>query len=304
MKTIPGTWRRLACLVPVMGLLQFTVGCLWTPQIETELHNSSRGIVSLRTLADDSLPTDHPVIISPTTMEQILRGAHTFRDPRLIEGLITDDDKPKRLFSQSQIAFLAPLLTSALGQATPEENVFFQCSAEFEGAPPIEGSILVHDSTLFFTWSESLSKPKVLAKQHRQPGMLMDPSMPQGHMITFFPQEAIRVENQSTNHYSKQLGENTLAIDYQLLAGLPKSVFEIPELQDDDDESKTQHVGGNNDEPGSAEVQSQEKPTTAGTPDTSEASSDIRALREQMEQLQKEVDKQQEELERLKKDKP
>ena len=288
-----------------LGLLVLIEACSWTPQIETELHNSSRGIVSLRTMEDNSLRADHPVDITMTTMEQILRGAHKFRDPRLIEGLITDDDKPKRLFSQAQIRFLAPLLSSALAQATPEEEVLFQCTSDYEGAPPIKGNILVHHSTLFFSWKESLSTPKVLAKQHRQPGALMDPSMPQGHMITFFPNEAVRAEDDSTKYYLKRLGENTLAIDYLVLAGLPKAVFDIPELQEEEGESAAKEESPKDKDQPSAEVRTSEEPTTAGTPETpSDASSDIRALREQMEQLQKEVDKQQEELERIKKEQP
>ena len=228
---------QITCLVVCLGFLVFIGACSWTPQIETELHNSSQGIVLLRTIEDPALRANHPVDIKKSTMEQILRGTHTFRDPRLIEGLITDDDKPKHLFSQTQIGFLAPLLRSALAQATPEEEVFFQCTSEYEGAPPIKGNMLVHDSTLFLTWIEPLSKPNVLAKQHRRTVGLMDPSMPQGHMITFFPNEAIRVEDDSTKYYLKRLGENTLAIDYLVLAGLPKAVFDIPELQEEEAES-------------------------------------------------------------------
>ena len=298
-------WSKATCLLVLLGCLVSIEACSWTPQIETELHNSSQGMVLLRTMEDSSLRGDHPVDIKGTTMEQILRGAHTFRDPRLIEGLITDNDKPKRLFSQTQIGFLAPLLSSALAQATPEEEVFFQCTSEYEGAPPIKGNILVHDSTLFFKWEEPLSKPKVLAKQHRRTSGLMDPSMPQGHMITFFPYEAIRVEDDSTKYYLKRLGENTLAIDYSVLAGLPKAVFDIPELQDEDGKSTDKEDSLKDQDQPSARSRTSEDPTSAGTSETpSDASSDIRTLKEQMEQLQKEVDKQQEELDRMKKDQP
>ena len=297
------TWKRIACLVEIIVLFGSIGGCSWTPQVETELHNSPKGIVLLRTIADSSIQADHPVSINERTMTRLLGGAHKYRDPRLIEGLITDDEKPKRLFSQKQIMFLAPLLTSALENATSEEEVFFQCTSEFEGAPPIKGNMLVHDSTLFFTWNEPLSKPKVLAKQHRQPGMLMDPSMPQGHMITFIPNDAIRVEGNSTKDYLVKLGENTLAIDYQVLADLPQSVFEIPELQDEDGAPTVEDVRRQEEQP-APRVQTKEEPPKAVTSGESDASADIRALREQMEKLQKEVDKQQEELDRIKKNKP
>jgi len=298
-------WIRTSCLVVFLGFFEFIGACFWTPQIETEIHNSARGIVFLRTIEDGSLRADHPVEIKQATMKHVLGGAHKFREPRLIEGLITDDDIPKRLFSQTQVAFLAPLLTSALAHATPEEEVFFQCTSEFEGAPPIKGKMLVHDSTLFFNWKEPLSKPHVLAKQHRETNSLMDPSMPQGHMITFFPNEALRVEDDSTKFYLKRLGENTLAIDYQVLAGLPKAEFDIPELQDEEGESLATEGSPKGEDQPSAEVRTSEEPTTAGSSDRpSDASSDIRALREQMEQLQREVDKQQEELDRIKKGQP
>ncbi|MDX1410692.1 MAG: hypothetical protein R3351_00910, partial [Nitrospirales bacterium] len=75
---------QTTCLVVCLGYLIFIGACSWTPQIETELHNSSQGIVLLRTVKDPSLRANHPVDIKKTTMEHILRGTHTFRDPRLI----------------------------------------------------------------------------------------------------------------------------------------------------------------------------------------------------------------------------
>ena len=298
-------WKQIIGFVVVWWMLQIVGGCSWTPQIETEIHTSSQGIISLRTIKDGKLHADHPVNIQRATMEHVLRGAHRYRDPRLIEGLITDDDMPKRLFSQTQAGFLAPWLTKAFAQATPEEEVLFQCPSEYEGAPPIKGKMLVHDSTLFFTWQEPLSKPKVLAKQHRQPGALMDPSMPQGHMITFFPKEAIRVEDDSTKYYLKRLGENTLAIDYVVLAGLPNAEFAVPELQDEEGESTVKDTLSQDGDQPSAEIRAVEEPPEVESSTTpSEADADIRALRNQMEELQKEMNKQQEELDRLKKENP
>lgn len=308
-------WMKTTCLVGVIGLFEITGACSWTPQIETELHNSSQGMVSLRTIGEDALVTDHPVEIQKATMERVLRGAHKFRDPRLIETLITDSEKPKHLFSHSQITFLAPLLAFAFAQATPEEKVVFQCASEYEGAPPIKGSMLVHESTLFFTWNEPLSKPHVLAKQHRETTGLMDPSMPQGHLITFFPHEAIRIETNSTKYYKKRLGENTLAINYSVLGGLPKTVFETPEALNENEEVNTQTSGRQGEEESGSEERPSAEPITTGTsqgsnaeavspPSSSDAESDIRALREKMDQLQKEMEKQQEELDRLKKNNP
>ena len=296
----------------IVGLLVGLGGCFWTPQIHTELHNSSRGTVSLRTIENNSLRGDHPVTMNTETMVRLLEGAHKFRDPRLVEGLLTNDDQPKPLFSPRQVKFLAPLLTSALSQATPEEEVYFECASDYKGAPSTIGRMLVSESTLFFTWNEPLSKPSVLSKQHRRTAGLMDPSMPQGHMITFFPREAIRVESDSTKYYLKRLGENTLAIDYEVLAGLPKSVFDIPELQGTA-EGKTVKEGQNlGESPRNAETQTSTDPSSS-TPRNDQnldlnkgketgAESDIRALRKQMEDLQKEVDEQQRELDRLKKD--
>ena len=306
-------WNTVPWLGGLLALLASISSCSWTPQVETEIHNGPRGIVSLRTVGDDGLQADHPVEIKVATMERVLRGAHSFRDVRLIENLIGGDPKPVRLFSRSQIAFLAPHLTSALAQATPEEEVFFQCTAEPESAPPIIGNILVHHSTLFFRWKEPLSKPNVLAKQHRETSGLRDPSMPQEHTIKFFPKEAIRVEDEATQKYKNELGENTLAIDYLVLAGLPNSAFEIPELEEDG-ESSGQESGPKAEEPSNPEVLTSEEPrtdkSTAGSRIDSqsktkaEADSELRELQEQMEELQKEMTKQQEELERLKNEKP
>ena len=297
--------RQTANRIPLLGLiglLGYVGGCFWTPQVETTLHDSASGTVSLLTIDDKTLQVDHPVDIKTTTMAQVLRGTHRFRDRRLVEGLVSGDAEPKPIFSRAQISFLAPLLSSALEQATSEEQVFFQCTAEKAGAPPIEGKMLVHNSTLFLTWKESLSKPKVLAKQRHKGGSLPDPSMPQDHTIMFFPREAIRGKDASTVTYLKRLGENTIPIDYQVLAGLPKASFDIPELQDRDDDLTPRPVRTSDDpnrpgEPGASPRDSQSDSTT-------DASEEIRELKEKMEQLQKEMGEQQEELERLKKEKP
>ena len=245
---------------------------------------------------------DHPVEIKTATMARVLRGAHRFRDRRLVEGLISGDAEPKPIFSRSQIIFLAPLLSSALNQATPEEQVVFECAAERKGAPPIEGKLLVHNSTLFLTWKESLSKPKVLAKQRREGSSLPDPSMPQDHTIKFFPREAIRVNDADTVTYKKSLGSNTIAIDYQVLAGLPKASFDIPELQNRPDDFNAGTVQSSNEPPYSGEGGA--NTADAQSDSMSDANAQIRELKEKMEQIQKEMGEQQEELERLKKENP
>ena len=208
--------------------------CTWTPQVETVLHESSQGIVSLRTISDEKFQASHPVEIQRTTIERVLRGVYSFRDVRLIENLIGGDPKPVKLFSPSQVRFLAPLLTSALSQATKEEEVYFQCSVNQGSSRPITGTLLIHQSTLFLTWKEALSKPAVLSKQHRASSGLPNPSMAQDHTVVFAPKQALRAGDVSIHSYLKERGDNTLAIDYQLLAGLPSKVIGVTEGEKND----------------------------------------------------------------------
>ena len=288
--------------------------CTWTPQVETVLHESSQGIVSLRTISDEHFQASHPVEIQRTTIERVLRGVYSFRDVRLIENLIGGDPKPVKLFSPSQVRFLAPLLTSAFSQATKEEEVFFQCSVNQDSPRPITGTLLIHNSTLFLTWKESLSKPAVLSKQHRSTSGLPNPSMPQDHTVAFAPKQALRTVDASIRSYLKDRGDNTLALDYQLLASLPGKVIGARKGGKEDRTTTATEDQPKSEESPNAEVRTIEEPTTpdsiqgTNTNPVSESitdgQSDIRALKEQMEQLQREVIKQQEELERLKKEKP
>ena len=288
--------------------------CTWTPQVETVLHDSSQGMVSLRTISDEHFQASHPVDIQRTTIERVLRGVYSFRDVRLIENLIGGDPKPVKLFSPSQVRFLAPLLSSAFSQATKEEEVFFQCSVNQNSSRPITGTLLIHNSTLFLTWKESLSKPAVLSKQHRSSSGLPNPSMPQDHTVVFAPKQALRTVDGSIRTYLKERGDNTLAIDYQLLAGLPSKDIGVTE-----GEKKARTTAAPEDQRKSGEspnaaVRTVEEPTTPdsiqgthtnpASESMTDGQSDIRALKDQMEQLQREVIKQQEELERLKKEKP
>ena len=301
----------VVCLVCLFGLYG---SCTWTPQVETVLHESPKGLVSLRTISDNSFRASHPVEIQRTTIERVLRGVYKFRDVRLVENLIGGDPKPVKIFSPSQVAFLTPLLTSALAQATPEEEVFFQCASNQGSFSPITGIVLIHNSTLFLTWKEPLSKPEVLDKQHRRSSGLPNPSMSQDHAVLFAPKEALRIHDVSTQPYVRGLGENTLAIDYQLLAGLPKAAVAGKELEkefrkttvkeDSDDREASPHADNGTTEETHLSGPDQETSVDSKPESTSEASGEIRDLKEQMEKLQKELTDQKEELERLKREKP
>ena len=288
--------------------------CTWTPQVETVLHDSSQGMVSLRTISDEHFQASHPVEIQRTTIERVLRGVYSFRDVRLIENLIGGDPKPVKLFSPSQVRFLAPLLTSAFSQATKEEEVYFQCLVNQGSSRPITGTLLIHNSTLFLTWKEPLSKPTVLSKQHRSSSGLPNPSMPQDHTVVFAPKQALRTVDGSIRTYLKERGDNTLAIDYQLLAGLPSKVIGVkegekkartPPAQEAKEKSAASPIAEGRTLEESTTPDSIHETNTNSRPESiTDGQSDIRALKEQMEQLQREVIKQQEELERLMKEKP
>lgn len=304
-------WSTTARRATFIGLLAFIGACGWTPQVETVLHESPDGIVSLRTISDNSIRANHPIDIPNTTMKRVLRGVYSFRDVRLIENLVSGDPEPVRLFSPSQVTFLTPLLTSAFAQATSEEEVFFQCSSSHGSGPPVTGTMLVHNSTLFLTWTEPLSKPKVLAKQHRPSSGLPDPSMPQDHTILFSPKAALMTGDQSVRSYLRHLEVNTLAIDYQLLAQLPVSKGEGPTANAGEaDEPMAEGRKSKSRVEGPAGSHAREEPSAAdsrlgtGSPSlsesTAEAKEEIRTMKEQMKKLQQELTKQKEELNRLK----
>lgn len=112
--------------ITFLGTL-FLSGCVGTPQIETSIHEGPSGSLMLQTVSKGSLRPSHPADVSVETFEKILTGIHYRRSPaRWLQRLMDSGAKSSPLLSPEQVAFWAPHLRRAFLQVTVEEQVFMR----------------------------------------------------------------------------------------------------------------------------------------------------------------------------------
>jgi hypothetical protein len=147
-----------------------------------------------------------------------------------------------RAFSEDDIRFLAPLLTAALGQAAPDQQVGFQVRgypsdlsyASKSGAgigssdPPLTnstlletttGHLLAQDQWLYLTVSEYKKRPEQLDTINMANRRLPDSSGQGDKDLVFEPKEALK-PNGKGGFFSSP-ADTLFVIDYRQLARLP-----------------------------------------------------------------------------------
>lgn len=115
-------------ILPIVFLgTLFLSGCAGTPQIETSIHEGPDGSLMLQTVSKASYRPSHPAHVSVETFEKILTGIHYRRSPaRWLQRLMDSGAKSSPLLSPEQVAFWAPHLRRAFLQVTAEEQVFMR----------------------------------------------------------------------------------------------------------------------------------------------------------------------------------
>lgn len=107
----------------------FISGCVGTPQIETSIHEGPDGSLMLQTVSKGSLQPSHPADVSVETFEKILTGIHYRRSPaRWLQRLMNSGTQSSPLLSPEQVAFWASHLRRAFLQVTAGEQVFMRIS--------------------------------------------------------------------------------------------------------------------------------------------------------------------------------
>jgi hypothetical protein len=256
--------------------------CSWTPQVETILHDEPQGFVSFRTITNDSFRASHPIELPPLLIENVLKGVSIQKESRLLQNLLSGKSKPTPVFSSLQVEFLTPRLISALAQATPEEQVHFQCPPDENSASSlVEGTILAYHGNLILTWKDRRFGSQGGPKQSRPTGKSTDPSGIQKTTPFFSPKQALQTDDLPEIQFLRGPGRNLVVLNYTKLAGLlttekkPEAIHPLPTKSED-----------------------------PSLPPKTEVPSDIKALRNEMKDLQKELAEQKAELEQLKKENP
>lgn len=120
----------------ILGLSLLT-GCAPAQFTTSTIYETSQSFVRLevdRTLDEESSHS-HPANLSPDQLATVLRGIMV-REPLTRLPFYEDVSVPRQhpAFGDSEIAFLAPLLSLALSKATPDEIVTFYQSTKGSGS--------------------------------------------------------------------------------------------------------------------------------------------------------------------------
>ncbi len=191
-------------------------GCLGPPRVETSIYEGPKGSVWLRTVSDASYHPSHPADISVETFEKVLTGLHYRRAPgRWLQRLVDSGAGPTPVFSPSQVTFWAPHLQHAFLQVTAEEQVFIRIplhsTSDFQN---LTGILSFKHNDLHMALALSSGHGLQSKTKPRTPDSLgvTKPT------VTFLPKSAVK------KSWDQGTGTKTLTIDTALLATLDEPV--------------------------------------------------------------------------------
>jgi len=104
----------------------------------------------------DSSTNAHPANLSPTDIGTLLRSVRAWERRNLVHRLFSGKADKARAFRNDEITLLAPALSKALAQATPDQRVYFHLShATDQGdEESTTGWLSVRDPLLILSLSE------------------------------------------------------------------------------------------------------------------------------------------------------
>lgn len=261
----PGFTKQ--CLISAT-LAIFNLQCSWTPEVETVLYEGPECVISLKTSHDLKLAPEHPAMLSKTLITKILHGITISQEEGILQQLLLSKHHPFPAFSQSQIDFLAPHISMAFSQVTSEEVINFTCPPTHERHEPIQGILAVFSpSSLLLTLENFKPYPGVSPKMQKNPSQKLQPTS-----LAFSHQEAILSTEAVQDFMTIHSTSNGIAINYQMLESF--NPISNKNQQAPPDTNTTSH-------------QTTESPMT------------IDSLNSRLQDLQKIVDQQAEEIRRL-----
>jgi hypothetical protein len=282
-----------------VGYLTFLLsGCTSAPVRETpipatSIHKDGRSAVYLQTVPDKSFRAAHPLKLEEITVEDILRGLHAEKKPSftLLIGKALKNAVPEdaRAFSEDDIAALAPHITAALAQATPNQRILFQvrnstmglAAPQKKGAPAMEtteGYLFADGLSINITLTEFGPGKTYVADTKAEPRVLPDPIGLHDREVKFTPEAAMREQSSWMSGNS----DYTVSIDYQLMT---KLLAAPPQPA-----------------PSATPVAGQPaQPTVTTAAPTAASDAEMQAVKEQLKAMQKKLDEQNAELQELKK---
>ena len=179
---------------PLFVLTAFTVAaaCSSTPLAPVKtIYESGRNQVRVEK-DPDSTSNSQPAALSPTEVGTLLRNVRAWERRNLFHRLVSGEADRTRAFRNEEITLLAPALSKALGQAGPDERVYFHLShATDQGdEESTTGWLSIRQDTLYLSLSEVHDRhgpqPDISKYDRQMPNV---PEQSTGFDVTFEPEE-------------------------------------------------------------------------------------------------------------------
>lgn len=203
--------------VQVLGsaLSLFLSACSTSQPVgDTVFADGPRGTVSLQRVEDSWFKTAHPIAVNPLLLTHVLRGIQVQPAP-------DDQATAVQVFSDEEVAFLTPLMSTALSKATKNQVVAFRVTHESDPGGGTTGGVLFTRGRLLHLWlthyrtnGVSNNSSIEMDRQGRNPQRL------EPRQLRFVPETAQRSSRNQQPDAIEPPPLATLVIDYTMLATL------------------------------------------------------------------------------------
>jgi hypothetical protein len=228
-------------LLLIVGAFMLLNGCTHSPEVDAIVHEAPRGSVYLERIPDRGVKAAHPITIEEGVIARTLSGVRVSERKTTLETAFSKIPSTARAFSEEDIRFLTPLLTTAFRQAAPDQQVGFQVrrypsdlsyssksGAGVGSSDPLltnstllettSGHLLVKDQWLYLTVSEyrkRAEQPDTINMANRR---LPDSTGQGDKELVFEPKEVLK-SNGKAGFFTAP--ETVFVINYKQLSQLP-----------------------------------------------------------------------------------
>ena len=199
-------------------------GCASTPEAPPKIIYES-GRNHIRLVKDpESTSNTHPANLTPAEAGTLLRSVRSWERRNFIHRLFSGEADKTRAFRNEEITLLAPALSKALGQAAPDERVYFHLShATDEGdEESTPGWLRIREEILYLSLSEVHDRhgpePDISKYDRQMPNV---PERSGAFDVTFEPEEYLIKVTSGGKLFSPDQWEELQIKYHEALAALP-----------------------------------------------------------------------------------
>lgn len=212
-------WNRNRCRAPrpavhvflwsVLSLLLSAGGCSGVSQNLSQFQADDHGTVSFEEVVDWSFEASHPITINQDALKRIL------------QGIRIGTDHPSPVFTDRDVEFLSPAISTALAKAGSEQVVVFQVFSQTGSNPEATGgTIYAKGPSIYITLTHLRSKPIRTGFWSWATSRAAPPQELTAGTLSFKPEAAARTQRAAPETAMNYSNLSTLIIDHLVLARL------------------------------------------------------------------------------------